>query len=155
MDIQVFISYSSSDVEVAERVAAACRAEGWEPWFAPDRLDVSTNFAETISTIIRQRPIVVVRWSRGAAESADVAREVGLGGKYDVTFFPMRLDDTPYSEAVEYYRGLLCSLGDRRRAAPLKFVQKSAVFVLPSHNLDFVLDPDWTQISRDRESRRP
>src|SRR5438552_17158402 len=89
-----FISYSSADEEVAERVVGACRAEALETWFAPDRLDVSTQWAETIANIIRQRPIVVVLWSRGAAGSADVAREVGLGGRYGVTFFPIRLDDT-------------------------------------------------------------
>jgi hypothetical protein len=100
MGAQVFISYSSADRDAAARVAEALANEGVEAWFDRD-LVPGDKWAEVIPDIIPRCQVCLPIWSKHAAESKYVEREIKLAENHGLTFFPGRLDNTLYSGTAE------------------------------------------------------
>jgi adenylate cyclase len=78
----VFVSYARSDEPLAERVAAALRADGYQVW-RDDELPAHRSYADVIQERLTSAKAVVVLWSGEAAKSqwvraeADSARSAG------------------------------------------------------------------------------
>jgi adenylate cyclase len=78
----VFVSYARTDEAMAERVADALRADGYEVW-RDDQLPAHRAYADVIEERLKAAKAVVVLWSAEAAKSqwvraeADAARAWG------------------------------------------------------------------------------
>ncbi len=72
--IQVFLSHSSADKDVAERVVVALRGAGADVWFDEHNLG-ATQLLDEIQRQLRARPVFVVLLSKAAFASDWVKRE--------------------------------------------------------------------------------
>src|SRR5689334_23945145 len=78
----VFVSYARSDEPIAERIADALRADGYDVW-RDDQLPAHRAYADVIEERLKAAKAVVVLWSAEAARSqwvraeADAARAWG------------------------------------------------------------------------------
>lgn len=86
----IFVSYSSSDLDRVEPLVAHLQSAGYSVWF--DRqLHGGTVFSEKIESEVQQAKLVVVIWSNSSARSQWVADEAELGRNAD-KLIPVKLD---------------------------------------------------------------
>lgn len=95
----VFISYSSKDTALAERLYADLRAAGVRCWYAPHDLTPGDIIIRGIDEAIRLHDKVVLLLSESAVLSSWVTYEVNLASTREAlegrtVLYPLRLDDT-------------------------------------------------------------
>jgi uncharacterized protein YjbI with pentapeptide repeats len=93
-----FISYSSQDQTVAERLHADLRAKNLRCWFAPEDLKIGDRFQERIEESIRVHDKLMIILSDASVQSAWVEREVNAAREREdrekrTILFPIRIDD--------------------------------------------------------------
>ncbi|MBI3943711.1 MAG: toll/interleukin-1 receptor domain-containing protein, partial [Chloroflexi bacterium] len=94
-----FISYSSKDQELAERLHADLQAKGVRVWFAPEDLKIGDKFRERIVESIRVYDKLMVILSENSVGSVWVEKEVVTAMDREerqggTVLFPIRLDET-------------------------------------------------------------
>ena len=100
----VFISHSSKDKEIADKLLAFFEDKGINCWMAPRDIVPGTDWATAISTAITSTKVFVLIYSANSAESSQVAREVTLAeNKREVFVVPYKIDNTPLKGPFEYY----------------------------------------------------
>ena len=101
----VFLSYSSSDKNVADNLCAKLEGKGMRVWYAPR--DVATSdYASSIVSAIERCTHFVVILSRNSLRSEHVLNEIDLAfqrlGK-GATFAPLKIDEEELGPAFRYY----------------------------------------------------
>src|SRR5258706_15526474 len=77
MEHQVFISYSSHDKEIADRVCAALENAGFSCWIAPRDIEEGADFPSAIVQAITAVKSMVVVLTTDAGAAPHVLREIG------------------------------------------------------------------------------
>ena len=90
----VFISFASSDVRDAERLARQLEALGWSVWWDRTTLLPGRAFGQEIPTAIAAARSVVVLWSATSVTSTWVQNEARRGLKRDI-LVPAVIDHQP------------------------------------------------------------
>ncbi|HEY0605250.1 MAG TPA: toll/interleukin-1 receptor domain-containing protein [Herpetosiphonaceae bacterium] len=98
----VFISYSSQNEAVAQRLHADLQAAGVRCWFAPHDLEIGAPIVRGIDEAIRLYDKLLIILSEASVQSRWVEFEVSTALHREVEqgrtmFFPIRLDDTVLS----------------------------------------------------------
>ncbi len=93
-----FISYSSKDEELAQRLYADLQAKGVRCWFAPEDLKIGDLFSTEIDQAIQLHDRLLLLLSTNSMESAWVEHEVRTALERErkqgqPVLFPIRLDD--------------------------------------------------------------
>lgn len=99
----VFISHSSKDKEVADKVCAALEAKGLKCWIAPRDIVPGSEWAVAISNAIAEIKAMVVIYSENSQQSTQVPKEIALAEKRGKCILPYKIDDTELTGAFEYY----------------------------------------------------
>lgn len=99
-----FISYSSSDRNVADNLCAKLEAKGVQVWYAPRNVrgDYATSIAEAI---VRATHFIVIL-SKNSMASEHVLNEIDLAFKrlpHNIRFNPLRIDEQDIAPAFNYY----------------------------------------------------
>jgi formylglycine-generating enzyme required for sulfatase activity len=102
---EVFISYSTRDKAVADRVCASLETSGISCWIAPRNILGGQDFGAAITEAIQGSRIVVLIFSSSANASKQIGREVKLAVDNDKTVIPVRLDPTPIADNFAYFLG--------------------------------------------------
>jgi uncharacterized protein YjbI with pentapeptide repeats len=94
----VFISYSSRDEALAERLHADLQAAGVRCWYAPEDLKIGDSLIDHIDQAIRLHEKLLILLSASSVASRWVAREVKAALTRELregrqVLFPIRLDD--------------------------------------------------------------
>jgi hypothetical protein len=94
-----FISYSSKDEELAQRLRADLQAKGVRCWFAPEDLKIGDRFRTEIDRAIRLHDKLLLLLSANSMASGWVGKEVESAFDRErrdnrTVLFPIRLDDT-------------------------------------------------------------
>lgn len=76
MSKQVFISYSSNDIEVANKICNLLENRGIDCWIAPRDIDPGKNYGEEIIKAIESTTATVLILSENANRSHHVKNEV-------------------------------------------------------------------------------
>lgn len=100
---EVFISHSSKDAGVAQRVLAALEARGIDCWIAPRDITPGREWEPSIMEALRGARAVVLVFSGAADASAHVRREVAAAADAGVPVLPFRIDRTAMGPALSYY----------------------------------------------------
>ena len=103
-NIKVFISYSSGDRAVADKLCAVLENRGMQVWYAPR--NVSGAYAESITRAIEDSTHFVVILSEHSMQSQHVLNEIDLAfQRYpaNIKIKPIRVDDSEFTPSFKYY----------------------------------------------------
>lgn len=101
MKYDVFISHSSSDVELAEQICGYLEKQDIKCWI--DTRNVAGKYAKAIMEGIQQSEIMLLIYSEKANASSHVENEIDNAFCMGKTIIPFRIENTPYSDVLRYY----------------------------------------------------
>ncbi|MBQ7756489.1 MAG: TIR domain-containing protein [Oscillospiraceae bacterium] len=101
----VFISHSSKDSELANRLCAILEENGIECWMAPRNIMPGDDWAGAITRAIKSSKAFLIIYSENSMNSTQVPKEIMLAGGSGSYIIPYRIDDTPLKENYEYHLG--------------------------------------------------
>ena len=117
-----FVSYSSQDTVLAERLHADLQARGVRCWFAPKDMPIGARTLDTIYSAIHQREKLLVLFSEHSVNSSWVQDEVERAfaeerERGDTMVFPVRIDDAVMHHQAAWARKIRDTrhIGDFRR----------------------------------------
>jgi len=100
---EVFISYSTTDKAVADRVCVYLEEQGISCWIAPRDIFGGQDFGAAITEAIQACRIVVLIFSASANISKQIVREIKLAVDHEKTVVPIRLDKVPIADTFAYF----------------------------------------------------
>ena len=101
--IDVFISYSSKNKNVADAVVSDFEQHGIRCWYAPRDIVPGQEWVSAIHDAITACRLFVLIYTDSSNESKQVANEVALAFNSGKTLIPFRLSDAEMSSELEYY----------------------------------------------------
>jgi hypothetical protein len=99
----VFISYSSKDKPVADAACATLESNGVRCWIAPRDVAPGVAYAESLVNGLSNSRLMVLVFSANSNRSPQVLREVERAVSKGLPILPLRIEDAPMSQAMEYY----------------------------------------------------
>jgi hypothetical protein len=99
----VFISYSSKDKPVADAACATLESSGVRCWIAPRDVSPGVAYAESLVNGLSNSRLMVLVFSANSNRSPQVLREVERAVSKGLPILPLRIEDAPMSQAMEYY----------------------------------------------------
>jgi TPR repeat protein len=99
----VFISYSSKDKLTADAVCATLESRGIRCWIAPRDVLGGERYAEALLRALRTSHLMVLVFSSTANQSQQVLSEVERAVSRGLPIIPLRIEDVPPSDEMEYY----------------------------------------------------
>ena len=103
MEYDVFISYSSIDGDVAQKVWTYLRMRGLNPWIAPQCIPAGEPYARAIINGITKCRLMVVILSKASNSSDDVLNEIDQAHREKKVILPFIIDNTEMSGEMKYY----------------------------------------------------
>ncbi len=100
---KVFLSYSSADKDIADRVCSALEATGISCWIAPRDIEPGVDYPAAIVEAINSCQVLVLILTKHAAASPHVLSEVGHAFNGKKQIIPFRLSSEPPPESLEYF----------------------------------------------------
>jgi hypothetical protein len=101
----VFISFASSDQQVAGEVCAGLEARGIRCWIAPRDVSPGTEYAYAIVQAIEESRVLVLLFSNAANSSRQIAREVERATSRGIPLIPFRIEEVVPSKSLGYFLG--------------------------------------------------
>ena len=101
--LDVFISYSSLNKNVADAVVSDFENNGIRCWYAPRDIMPGQEWVTSIHDAINACKLFVLIYTDSSNESKQVANEVALAFNSGKTLIPFKLSDTQMSSELEYY----------------------------------------------------
>ncbi len=101
--MDIFISYSSMDIELVKKMCAVLKKNEYSYWVAHENNDFGEHYASTIVTQIAEAKIFLVFVSNASNLSTHVINEINSAVMRDKMIIPVILDDVKLSPAMEYY----------------------------------------------------
>jgi hypothetical protein len=102
-DPLIFISHSTRDKLVADKVCAGLEASGLRCWIAPRDIMAGTDWGGAIVDAISKADVMVLIFSGHANESPQIRREVERAVAKNVRVVPFRIEDVPPAKSLEYF----------------------------------------------------
>jgi hypothetical protein len=102
MPHDVFISYSSKDKPVADRVCHALEEKGERCWIAPRDIPYGGDWQEAIMGALAQAGAMVLVFTNNTNESAHVRREVSAALEAGAIVIPFRTEEATPQGALRY-----------------------------------------------------
>ena len=101
MKFDVFISHSSKDLELSEKICDYLQSQGINCWI--DSRNVTGLYARSIMEGIEQSEMMVLVYSGRANSSAHVENEIDNAFCLGKMIIPFRIEGAPYSDVLRYY----------------------------------------------------
>ncbi|MBR5802515.1 MAG: toll/interleukin-1 receptor domain-containing protein [Alistipes sp.] len=101
MKYDVFISHSSADLELSEKIYDYLQEQGIKCWI--DSRNVTGLYARSIIEGIEQSEMMVLIYSDKSNSSAHVENEIDNAFCLGKMIIPFRIEGTPYSTVLRYY----------------------------------------------------
>lgn len=107
MGYDVFISYSRKDKSFADQLLSALESKNIRCWIDYKDLDAGSNWAEEISSAIKENPglAMVLICSASTMESRQIIKEIQLADSTDVYIIPVRIENIDLIGAYAYHLG--------------------------------------------------
>jgi TIR domain len=99
----VFLSYSSVDKSMAERLCNLLEAAGLTCWIAPRDIKPATDWPTAIKDGIRSSDIFLLLSSSRSLNSREVQREVLLADQEQRPLLTVRIDDSQVPDSLAYF----------------------------------------------------
>jgi hypothetical protein len=102
MPHDVFISYSSSDKPIADRVCHALEEKGERCWIAPRDIPYGAEWQDAIMSAVAETGAMVLVFTNNTNESAHVRREVSAALEGGAIVIPFRTEEAAPQGALRY-----------------------------------------------------
>lgn len=102
---QVFISYSSKEVDTAIKVCEFLENNGIACWMAPRNVVAGSNYASQIVSAIKACSVLVLLASENTNASGHVSNEVSLAFDNKCTIIPFKLQNFEFTDEYLYFLG--------------------------------------------------
>ncbi len=99
----VFISYKSTQYDIADKVRRHLEDAGIRCWIAPDHIEGGQSYARQIPNAIRNAKVFVVLISRSAMDSVWVSKELDNAINEGKRIMPFVLEDVPLTDEFRFY----------------------------------------------------
>jgi hypothetical protein len=99
----VFISYSTKNSDVANKVCHVLEQNGLKCWIAPRNISSGRIYIDEIADAIKSTKIVVLIYSVYSQESKYVNNEINMAFSNDKRILSFNIDDSMPKENMEYY----------------------------------------------------
>ncbi len=99
MNHQVFISYSSKNLIVAQAACHVIEQSGYRCWMAPRDITPGYSYADLIDEAIQNCDVFVLIFSKSSSISKWVRSELNIAFERQAHIIPFRVDDTPLEGA--------------------------------------------------------
>ncbi len=99
----VFISYSTKNMDYAEAVCENLESNGVECWIAPRNIKTGTNYAKEIMDGLEAAKIVVLVFSKDAQESEYVNNEIDTAFSSGKHIVSLKADDSFPEKKMEFF----------------------------------------------------
>jgi TIR domain/Domain of unknown function (DUF4384) len=103
MSHNVFISYSSQDMAIADAACNALEAAGIRCWIAPRNIVAGTDWPVAITQAIADCRLVLLIFSAHSNESKEVARELKCAEDGEKVVVPFRIAEVRPTSMLQYY----------------------------------------------------
>lgn len=103
----VFISYASENLAVAEEICRTLEAEGIPCWYAPRNINPGDKWTESIVQAIVDAKVFVILFSKDSNMSPHVQSEIAHAHSSGCSIIPYRIDHSEMTDMVSYYLGPL------------------------------------------------
>jgi len=101
----IFISYTTSDKQIADAVCHAVENEGIRCWLAPRDIRPGENFPSEIMNGIEACKIFILVASKNIKKSKHVLNEVNAAVDKNKIIIPFKIDDDRLNDDYHYYIG--------------------------------------------------
>lgn len=101
--MDIFISYSSKDIELVKKICETLKQKNFSYWVAHENDNFGDHYAATIISQINEAKIFLVFVSKVSNLSTHVINEINSAVMRDKMIIPVILDDVKLSPAMEYY----------------------------------------------------
>lgn len=103
MNHDVFISFSFKDINKAMQVVNELLSRhGIRCWICTKEIDGGSSYKQDIVNAIMASKLTVLLWSKNAAASLDIPREIGIALEERKHVIPFLLDATPFTSSLRY-----------------------------------------------------
>ena len=99
----IFISYSSANQVIANKINDSLKKAGFKTWFAKDSIKAGQNYAGDIVKAIQSSTCLLLLYSSSSDSSVHVQKELDLALKYQKKIYPLRIENIEPKEAMEYF----------------------------------------------------
>ena len=99
----IFISYSSKNMEIAEKARDYLEENGLNCWMAPRDIKTSVSYAQAIMDGLINANMVLLVFSKDSHDSKYVREELNNAFIRDKPILPFKIDDTLPSGRVEFF----------------------------------------------------
>ena len=103
MNIDVFISHSSKDANIANAICNTLEANNIKCWIAPRDIRPGSDWAESINNAIENSKAMVLVFSENSNNSTQVAKELNLAINNKLIVLPFKIDDSNPTGSMKYY----------------------------------------------------
>ena len=100
---KVFISYSTRNSDVANKIRYALEQNGLPCWIAPRNIPPGTVYIDAIADAIRSTKIVVLIYSEFSQASKYVNNEINMAYSHNKPLLSVNIDDSLPKEDMEYF----------------------------------------------------
>lgn len=103
MDYDVFISHSSKDYEIAEKLCKYLEGNGIRCWIAPRDVTAGMPYSRAILQGIDESQLMLLLFSDNANKSRHIESEIDRAFNKEKIIIPFRITDTHMSDVLSYY----------------------------------------------------
>jgi len=93
MNHNVFISFSSKDIETAIRIHDGLTNRGVKCWISSKHVSPGGDYQTEIVNALAASCVMVLVYSQNANSSLEIPKEIALAGQYQLTVIPLKIDD--------------------------------------------------------------
>ena len=98
----VFISYSSKEQHIAEKVKQKLEFNDISCWMAPESIPAGSDYTKEISSAIKNSEVFVLVLSEKSQNSNWVHKELTMATSENLKILPIKIDDKGISEGFEF-----------------------------------------------------
>lgn len=98
----VFISHSSIDGSIAEKICKALESRGYPCWISGRDVKPGQNFQESIVRAIRSAKVMLLVFTSNANNSNEIKKELVLASRHHLTVIPVRVENVVPNDALAY-----------------------------------------------------
>ena len=133
-----FISHSSVDAAIANKIVVELEKNGIPCWIAPRNIQSGTTYAAAIVQGIKKSNRFILVFSQSSNNSDAVVNEIENANALKLPIIPFKIDNEPYSDSLDYYLRSKQSIAaydksiDQAVADLIRSVNSSSAIPLPT-----------------------